>query len=133
MTTPTMYDAIVVGSGLAGLSCAYRLSAAGRKVLVLEASDVLGGRTASWVQDGMPVESGLHKFLGIYRELPQLLRDVGAKLNGVVTWVDEMAIHSPQRRPAVFGAAPYNHPLKTLSGALFNNHLVPCSDKAKIA
>jgi len=70
MARPPGSEVIVVGSGLAGLSCAYRLAAAGRKVLVLEASDVLGGRTASWVQDGMPVESGLHKFLGIYRELP---------------------------------------------------------------
>jgi hypothetical protein len=40
----------------------------------VEAGDVVGGRTASWVQDGMPVESGLHRFLGFYEELPAHLR-----------------------------------------------------------
>ncbi|MEX2176500.1 MAG: FAD-dependent oxidoreductase [Pirellulaceae bacterium] len=133
MTKLTRPDAIVVGSGLSGLSCAYRLAAAGRKVLVLEASDVLGGRTASWVQDGMPVESGLHKFLGVYRELPRLLRDVGVRLNDMLTWVDEAAIHTPDGKLAVFGAAPYHRPLRTLWGALANNHLIPLRDKLRLA
>lgn len=57
-------QAIVVGGGLAGLSCAFELAEQGGKPLVLEASQILGGRTSSWVEQGMPVESGLHKFLG---------------------------------------------------------------------
>src|SRR3954447_18160597 len=133
MARPPGSEIIVVGSGLAGLSCAYRLAASGRKVLVLEASDVLGGRTASWVQDGMPVESGLHKFLGIYRELPRLLRDVGVRLNNMLAWVDEVAIHSPSRKPAIFGAAPYRRPLKTLWGGIANNHFISCRDKLRLA
>ena len=35
---------IVVGAGLAGLACAQRLSRAGVEVVVLEASDGVGGR-----------------------------------------------------------------------------------------
>jgi 15-cis-phytoene desaturase len=132
MNHAKQWDAIVIGSGLAGLSCAYRLAAAQRRVLVLEASDVLGGRTASWTQDGMPVESGLHKFLGVYRELPRLLRDVGIRLNELLIWVDELEIHVPGGKHARFGAAPYRRPLQTLWGALGNNHLIPLADKARL-
>ncbi|HET7734473.1 MAG TPA: NAD(P)/FAD-dependent oxidoreductase [Nocardioidaceae bacterium] len=38
------YDVIVVGAGVTGLTCAYRLSQQGRSVLVLEARDRVGGR-----------------------------------------------------------------------------------------
>ena len=41
-----LYDVIVVGAGLAGLSCAYELAARGKRVLVLEEKAWPGGRTA---------------------------------------------------------------------------------------
>ncbi len=43
----TTYDAIVVGAGHNGLTCAAYLAKAGRKVLVLESRDSIGGATAS--------------------------------------------------------------------------------------
>ncbi len=43
----TTYDAIVVGAGHNGLTCAAYLAKAGRKVLVLESRGSIGGATAS--------------------------------------------------------------------------------------
>jgi phytoene dehydrogenase-like protein len=43
----TSYDAIVVGAGHNGLICAAYLSKAGRKVLVLERRDIIGGATVT--------------------------------------------------------------------------------------
>jgi len=40
----TTYDVIVVGAGVTGLTAAYRLTQAGKSVLVLEARDRIGGR-----------------------------------------------------------------------------------------
>ena len=67
------YDPIIIGAGLAGLSCAFELTKNGCYVLVLETNSYLGGITASWDEKGMQVDSALHKFLGFYTKLPQLL------------------------------------------------------------
>lgn len=66
------YDVIIVGAGLAGLSCAYELSAKGKKVLVIEAHSYAGGRTSSFDDNGMQVESGLHRYIGYYSALPNM-------------------------------------------------------------
>ena len=52
-------DVVVVGAGLAGLSAARALAAAGREVVVLEARDRVGGRTLNEpLGDGKVVELG---------------------------------------------------------------------------
>ena len=61
------YDVIVVGGGLAGLSCAFYSCKRGRKVLLLEKRKFLGGRTSSFIDMGMEVESGLHRYIGYYK------------------------------------------------------------------
>ena len=45
-------DAIVIGSGIGGLSCAAILSKAGKKVLVLEQHDQAGGCCHTFIEDG---------------------------------------------------------------------------------
>lgn len=44
------FDVIVIGAGMAGLTAARRVAEAGKKTLLLEASDRVGGRT--WTIDG---------------------------------------------------------------------------------
>ena len=53
-----MTDVIVIGAGLAGLQCARVLTAGGRSVRVLEASDGIGGRVRTDLVDGFRLDRG---------------------------------------------------------------------------
>lgn len=49
---------IVIGAGITGLSCAFRLQQSGIRVLVLEASDSAGGLIATFEKNGFLFEAG---------------------------------------------------------------------------
>jgi predicted NAD/FAD-dependent oxidoreductase len=55
-------DVLIIGAGIAGLTAARILRAAGRTVLVLEKSRGLGGRAATRRWDGLPVDHGAQFF-----------------------------------------------------------------------
>ena len=56
-----MADAIIIGAGYAGMSAAALLAHAGRKVIVLEASGMIGGRALSYRNEkGYVWEYGAH-------------------------------------------------------------------------
>lgn len=57
-------EVVVIGGGLAGLSCAALLSQAGHKVLVLESHDEIGGCAHGWARLGYSFESGPSLYSG---------------------------------------------------------------------
>jgi all-trans-retinol 13,14-reductase len=57
---PENLDVIVIGSGMGGLTVANLLARQGKKVLVLEQHDKLGGCTHSFEEKGYEFDSGLH-------------------------------------------------------------------------
>lgn len=54
----TIYDAIIIGAGASGLMAAYELSGQGKKLLVLEGRDRIGGRIHSFFSQGIVWEAG---------------------------------------------------------------------------
>ncbi|MFN8455547.1 MAG: FAD-dependent oxidoreductase [Anaerolineae bacterium] len=53
-----MNSIVIIGAGIGGLSTAVRLAAAGRKVLVLEQNNAVGGKMAQLQRDGYRWDTG---------------------------------------------------------------------------
>jgi squalene-associated FAD-dependent desaturase len=81
VTRQHTYDTIVIGGGLSGLSAAVELSSDGKKVLLLEQRQHLGGRTHSFLDDatGDIVDNGQHLMMGCYKETRKYLRTIGSE------------------------------------------------------
>ena len=66
---PVAADVVIVGAGLAGLAAARALHRAGRDVVVVEASDGIGGRVRTDDVDGFRLDRGFQVLLTAYPEL----------------------------------------------------------------
>ncbi len=70
---PDQAEVVIVGAGLAGLACARVLFGAGIEVVVLEASDGVGGRVRTDVVDGFQLDRGFQVLLTEYPEAKRQL------------------------------------------------------------
>lgn len=68
---------LVIGAGMAGLTAARKLAEAGRKVLVLEARDRVGGRIRTLREQGEILEVGAEFIHGRPPELWELVHEAG--------------------------------------------------------
>ena len=67
------FDVIIVGAGIAGLTASKILKAAGKKILIIEASDAVGGRVRSDLKDGFILDRGFQVLLTAYPEAKEFL------------------------------------------------------------
>ena len=105
-------DVVVVGAGLAGLTAARDIRAAGSSVVVLEARDRVGGRTLNEpIGDGKVVEVGGQWVGPTQHRMLALTRDVGVETyptynegENVMEWGDRLVRYRgaiPRISPAV--------------------------------
>jgi len=66
----------IIGTGPAGLGCAYELSKAGQRCLVIEKEDACGGLCRTIDYHGYSFDIGGHRFLSKSEEINQLWHDV---------------------------------------------------------
>lgn len=78
-TTTEHWDAVVIGSGPGGLTTAAYLSAAGKKVLVVEQHDIAGGNSQVFRRKENEFDVGLHYLgdCGPTGTIPSILRGLG--------------------------------------------------------
>jgi len=98
---------VVVGGGLAGLSCAYQLKSAGYAAQIYEASDRVGGRCWSingFFDEGQVAEHGGELIDQGHTAVRQLAQSLGLKLDNLVA--SEQSGTEPR---FYFDGAPYSY------------------------
>jgi phytoene dehydrogenase-like protein len=121
-----MTEVVTIGAGLAGLSCALSLDAAGVQVTLLEATDRPGGRVSTDLVEGFRLDRGFQVLLTAYPEATRLLNYEALQLKkfepGALVWHSGKfhRFADPVRKP---GAA---------AQFLFDS-IVPLADKLNVA
>jgi phytoene dehydrogenase-like protein len=121
-----MSEVVVVGAGLAGLSCTLSLEASGIAVTLLEASDVPGGRVRTDMVEGFLLDRGFQVLLTSYPEAKRLL--------------DYSALQLKNFRPGalVWHGGRFHRfadPFRNFTGAarFLLDPIVPLTDKLRVA
>jgi all-trans-retinol 13,14-reductase len=89
----THYDAIVIGSGLGGLTTAALMAKAGKKVLVLERHYTAGGFTHSFKRRGYEWDVGVHYIGEVHNPNSPLRRVFDVITDGKLKWAKMDAVY----------------------------------------
>ena len=120
---PQRAEVVVIGAGLAGLAAARVLTDADRDVVVVEASDDVGGRVRTDEVEGFLVDRGFQVLLTAYPELDRQLDTDALRLRsfepGALVRIDDRfhAVGDPFRQPGRLlstAVAPVGTPLDKL-------------------
>ena len=128
-----MTDTIVVGAGLAGLAAAQQLQAAGRDVLVLEASDAVGGRVRTDAIDGYLIDRGFQLFNPAYPEAQRVLDlealELKPFLRGLIVAVkdEHLRLVDPREKPSWFANTVFAPTGGTASKLRFARYAYACA------
>jgi squalene-associated FAD-dependent desaturase len=136
MSAASESDVLIIGAGLAGLSAAVALSAAGARVSLLERKPYVGGRAYSYPHPALgEVIDSQHVLLGCCTNLVDLCRQCGADKH--IHWYDRITFLEPgadgraARRSDIgptFLPAPGHSSLSFLGASMLS-----LADKARIA
>jgi len=113
---------LIIGGGMAGLACAYRLATAGVPVRLFEASDYLGGRVRTRMRDGLPIDDGFQVLFRAYPETRRLMDDAGFD-DSLIRPYDRGAICYDYGAPFTFSTNPKD---------LLTFPLMSLADKARL-
>jgi protoporphyrinogen/coproporphyrinogen III oxidase len=114
--------AIVIGAGISGLVCAYRLKTLGVDVLLIEKNDCVGGVIQSENIDGFLIERGPNSSQGT-EELLALVEELGI--------LDELIEGNP-KAPAYVYFKGRLHPVPSGPGSFLKSDLLSPSGKLRI-
>lgn len=109
----------VVGAGISGLVCAYRLQGAGHDVVVYEREADVGGRMATVERGGLRIDVGTNILLDNYERVKALVRELGLRgewfrfqageggvlRDGRLTSFDPMSLRDVARYPGLSRAS----------------------------